>query len=160
MSEISENDRRFMRRACELAEESVRRGGGPFGAVIVHNGYVIAEGVNSVTKSFDPTAHAEINAIRQACANGLTHSLKGCVIYSSCEPCPMCLSALYWAGIERIYYGNTEDDARSIEFSDKYIMDQLRLPVGERSIPEIRIVDERSPEAFRMWSGKADKVTY
>ena len=125
---ITDEDIRFMNMAAELAEENVANGGGPFGAVIVRNGDVIATGVNRVTASNDPTAHAEVNAIRQACSKEQTFNLSGCVVYTSCEPCPLCLSALYWAGVSRIYYGNTQEDADAINFSDRFIYQELDKP--------------------------------
>lgn len=158
--EITETDRVYMNRAAELAEESVRRGGGPFGAVIVHDGHIVAEGMNTVTLTNDPTAHAEINAIRMACQDEETYSLHGCIIYSSCEPCPMCLSALYWAGVERIYYGNTQEDAEAIDFSDRFIYRQLELPASERAIPQIRIMEPRTLRAFKLWEKSPEKRRY
>lgn len=157
---ITDNDRRFMDMASELAEKNVRDGGGPFGAVIVREGRVIATGVNSVTRDNDPTAHAEVNAIRAACAVESSFSLKGCIVYSSCEPCPMCLSALYWAGVSRIYYGNTQEDAEAINFSDRFIYRQLDKPKADRAIPMIRIVGSRAIRAFEQWADKTDKVPY
>lgn len=157
---VSDDDRRFMAEAVRLAEENVERGGGPFGAVIVRDGRIVATGVNSVTMSNDPTAHAEINAIRNACQEGQTFSLKGCVMYSSCEPCPMCLSAIYWAGISRLYYGNTQVDADAIDFSDRFIYRELEKPVTARAIPMIHIGDSGAIKAFEMWKSKEDKVKY
>lgn len=157
---VTEEDRKFIDMASRLAEENVRRGGGPFGAVIVRDGKVVATGVNTVTLTNDPTAHAEVNAIRNACQEGQTFSLSGCVVYSSCEPCPMCLSALYWAGVERIYYGNTQDDADAINFSDRFIYRELEKPKAERAIPCIRVDHTRAGEAFRMWTEKEDKIEY
>lgn len=158
--EITDSDREFMRMAAALAEENVNRGGGPFGAVIVKNGEVVATGVNTVTLTNDPTAHAEVNAIRKACDEGQTFSLKGCVIYSSCEPCPMCLSALYWAGVSRIYYGNTQDDADAINFSDRFIYKELEKPKVDRVLPVIHVADAGNIRAFEMWAAKSDKVEY
>lgn len=157
---VTEQDRRFMAMACRLAEENVERGGGPFGAVIVRDGRVVATGVNTVTIDNDPTAHAEVNAIRNACQGGQTYSLKGCVIYSSCEPCPMCLSAIYWSGISRLYYGNTQDDAADIDFDDSFIYRQIALPKSERYIPAVRIEDAENIRAFEMWAAKPDKKLY
>ncbi|MBR2424236.1 MAG: nucleoside deaminase, partial [Tidjanibacter sp.] len=130
---MSEN--KFMRMAIELSKESVAKGGGPFGAVIVRDDQVIATGSNSVTLLNDPTAHAEVSAIRAACQAVGDFNLKGCVIYSSCEPCPMCLSAIYWAGIERIYYANNREDAAAIGFDDALIYDQIPLAPTKRTIP-------------------------
>ena len=157
---ITALDRHFMAMACRLAEENVERGGGPFGAVIVRGDRVVSTGVNTVTIDNDPTAHAEVNAIRSACQEGQTYSLQGCVIYSSCEPCPMCLSAIYWAGISRLYYGNTQHDAAGIDFDDSFIYRQIALPKPERSIPAIRIEDEGNIKAFEMWAAKPDKKLY
>lgn len=122
----------FMRMAARLSYDNIDRGGGPFGAVIVKDNEVVATGVNSVTPDNDPTAHAEVNAVRHACRKLGTFKLAGCTIYSSCEPCPMCLSALYWAGIRKVYYGNTKEDAAAIEFSDKFIYDEIAKAPAER----------------------------
>lgn len=157
---VTDKDKQFIDIAARLAERNVAEGGGPFGAIIVRDGAIIASGVNTVTRTNDPTAHAEVNAIRNACACGQTFSLKGCVIYSSCEPCPMCLSAIYWAGISRIYYGNTQDDADAIDFSDRFIYKELELPKAERAIPCIHVPDTSAPEAFRLWKEKDDKIAY
>lgn len=157
---ITEKDKEFMEMAARLAEENVLHGGGPFGAVIVRDGKVLATGVNTVTLTNDPTAHAEVNAIRNACSEGQTFSLKGAVIYSSCEPCPMCLSAIYWAGLSRLYYGNTQDDADRINFSDKFIYQELEKPKISRSIPAIHIEDSTAIRAFEMWAEKEDKILY
>lgn len=118
---ITPEDVKYIKMACELASDNIDKGGGPFGAVIVKNGEVLATGCNSVTIDNDPTAHAEVNAIRKACKLVNNFNLKGCVIYSSCEPCPMCLSSLYWAGVSRIYYANTQNDADAIDFGDHFI---------------------------------------
>ena len=158
--EINPQDMRFMEMAAQIAEDNVDRGGGPFGAVIVRNGEVIATGANSVTLTNDPTAHAEVNAIREACRKLNDFSLRGCVVYSSCEPCPMCLSALYWAGVSRIYYGNTQDDADAIDFSDKFIYRELEKSHLERSVPCIHIENDRTIKAFEKWAAKPDKVEY
>ena len=157
---ITDEDIRFMNMAAELAEENVANGGGPFGAVIVRNGDVIATGVNRVTASNDPTAHAEVNGIRQACSKEQTFILSGCVVYTSCEPCPMCLSALYWAGVSRIYYGNTQEDADAINFSDRFIYQELDKPKSERMIPCIKMDNCRTIKAFQMWKTKEDKIEY
>lgn len=157
---ITDKDIQFMKMAAKLAEENIDRGGGPFGAVIVKDGKVIATGVNTVTLTNDPTAHAEVNAIRKACDEGQTFSLKGCVIYSSCEPCPMCLSALYWAGVSRVYYGNTQDDADAINFSDRFIYRELEKPKVDRALPLIHVADTGAIKAFEMWASKPDKTEY
>lgn len=157
---ITDDDRRFMKMACDLACENVERGGGPFGAVIVKDGEVIAAAGNSVTLDNDPTAHAEVNAIRRACSITRNFKLDGCVVYSSCEPCPMCLSALYWAGVSRIYYGNTAADADRINFGDDFIYKEIEKPHLERSIPCIRIEGTTAIESFNMWASKEDKIEY
>ena len=146
--------------AAELAEKNIEEGGGPFGAVIVRNGEVVATGVNRVTANNDPTAHAEVSAIRNACSKEQTFNLSGCVIYTSCEPCPMCLSALYWAGVSRIYYGNTQDDADAINFSDRFIYQELDKPKSERMIPCIKMDSSRTIKAFQQWMAKEDKIEY
>ena len=153
-------DEKFMQQAIDLSIENVANGGGPFGAVIVRNGEVIATGTNRVTATCDPTAHAEVSAIRAACAKLGVFKLTGCTIYTSCEPCPMCLSAIYWAGIDRIYYGNTKADAKQINFDDSFIYDQIALDYSERSIPCINIMRTQALAAFRAWSEKEDKVLY
>ena len=153
-------DKKFMQLAIDLSIENVAQGGGPFGAVIVRNGEVIATGTNRVTESCDPTAHAEVSAIRAACAALGDFKLTGCTVYSSCEPCPMCLSALYWAGVERIFYGNTKQDAKSINFDDSFIYDQLALDYTQRAIPCINIMREEALAGFKAWVEKVDKVLY
>lgn len=158
--EITDQDRHFMQMACDLAVENVDRGGGPFGAVIVKDGKVIAAAGNSVTLDNDPTAHAEVNAIRRACALTRNFKLDGCVVFSSCEPCPMCLSALYWAGVSRIYYGATAADAEHINFSDAFIYREIEKPHIERSIPCIHIQDSSAIDAFNKWNLMADKAEY
>ena len=155
---MSEN--KFMRMAIELSKESVAKGGGPFGAVIVRDGEVVATGSNSVTLLNDPTAHAEVSAIRAACQAVGNFDLKGCEIYSSCEPCPMCLSAIYWAGIERIYYANTREDAAAIGFDDAFIYDQIPLAPTARTGPSLPLMRAEGLEAFRLWEAKEDKVEY
>ena len=157
---FTSEDEKFMQQAIDLSTESVANGGGPFGAVIVRDGEVIATGTNRVTATCDPTAHAEVSAIRAACAKLKEFKLSGCTIYSSCEPCPMCLSALYWAGVERIFYGNTKSDAKAINFDDSFIYDQIALDYSKRSIPCINIMRDKALEGFRAWSEKEDKVLY
>ncbi|MBP3331532.1 MAG: nucleoside deaminase, partial [Tidjanibacter sp.] len=129
-----DREKYFMARAIELAKESVNKGGGPFGAVIVKDGEIVAEGANSVTLNNDPTAHAEVSAIRNACAALDTFNLTGCEIYSSCEPCPMCLSAIYWARLDALYYAATRSDAAEINFDDSAIYDQMALADEDRSL--------------------------
>ncbi|MBQ3805012.1 MAG: nucleoside deaminase [Prevotella sp.] len=149
-----------MQRAIDLSIRNVADGGGPFGAVIVKDGEVVAEGVNRVTASCDPTAHAEVSAIREACRRQGTFKLDGCEIYTSCEPCPMCLSAIYWAGISHIYYANTKHDADKIGFGDNFIYDEIARPNNERAIPTSQMMREEAQEAFRAWEEKEDKVEY
>ncbi len=150
----------LMQMAIRLSEENIKSGGGPFGAVIARGDEVIATGVNSVTRLNDPTAHAEVSAIRAACATLGSFKLPGCTVYSSCEPCPMCLSALYWAGVARIYYGNTKEDAERIDFSDKFIYDELARPTYSRHIPQIHVQDSGSLRAFELWASSEDKTPY
>ncbi|MBR1871732.1 MAG: nucleoside deaminase [Bacteroidales bacterium] len=157
---ITEQDRSFMRQAIEKASESVERGGGPFGAVIVKDGEVVACSSNSVTIDNDPTAHAEVNTIRQACRKLGTFDLSGCVIYTSCEPCPMCLGAIYWARLGRIYYGNNRKDAREIDFADDFIYEELAKEYEMRSVPIIPMMRDEALDSFRKWSEKADKTEY
>lgn len=151
---------KWMREAIRLSIENVKNGGGPFGAVIVRNGELIATGVNRVTDSCDPTAHAEINAIRNACQRLKTFNLKGCELYTSCEPCPMCLGAIYWAHIDQVYYGNTKDDARQIGFDDSFIYDELALPRSKRHLETHPFLREEASVAFRLWSDTEDKIEY
>ena len=156
----SADDARFMQMAIDLSVENIDTGGGPFGAVIVRDGEVIATGTNRVVPNADPTAHAEVTAIRNACAKLGTFQLTGCTVYSSCEPCPMCLSALYWAGVSRICYGNTKDDAKAIDFDDSFIYDQLRLDYDRRSICCEHFMRDEALAAFRKWEATVDKVEY
>ena len=157
---FSKDDEKFMQQAIDLSIDNVANGGGPFGAVIARDGEVIATGTNRVTADCDPTAHAEVNAIRAACTKLKSFKLTGCTIYTSCEPCPMCLSAIYWAGIERIFYGNTKQDAKQINFDDSFIYDQIALDYSERSIPCINIMREQALAGFRAWTAKVDKILY
>lgn len=158
--DYSAEDSKFMDMAINLSVENIDAGGGPFGAVIVKDGEVISTGTNRVVPNADPTAHAEVVAIRNACAALGTFQLDGCTIYSSCEPCPMCLSALYWAGISRICYGNTKDDAKNISFDDSFIYDQLELDYKDRSIKCEHFKRSDALMAFRKWEEKEDKVRY
>lgn len=150
----------LMREAIRLSEENVTNCGGPFGAVITRDGKIVATGVNRVIANNDPTAHAEVSAIRTACEKLNTFDLSGCEIYTSCEPCPMCLGAIYWAHIDKIYYGNDKDDAKAIDFDDSFIYDELALPRGERRLPVEVLLDNEAIKAFEMWKIKADKVEY
>ena len=151
---------KFMKRAIELSVQNVNKGGGPFGSVIVKDNQIIAEGSNKVTPTNDPTAHGEIVAIREACKKINDFSLKGCELYSTCEPCPMCLSAIYWARIEKIYYANTREDARKIDFDDSLIYSELLKNVKKRKIPMVQMMRNEALKAFDLWDKKIDKVKY
>jgi guanine deaminase len=151
----------FMQRAVALALEKMRaNSGGPFGAVIVRNNTIISEGWNEVTSSNDPTAHAEIVAIRRACTLLGTFNLPDCDIYTSCEPCPMCLSAIYWARLERIHYANDRADAARIGFDDALLYGEVALPPDRRVIPMVRLLEAEAREAFDRWTRKTDKIAY
>ena len=151
----------FMLRAIELAEANVRAGrGGPFGAVVVRNGEAIGEGVNEVTSRNDPTAHAEVAAIRAACRRLSHFNLSGCEIYANCEPCPMCLAAIYWARLDRVFYANTRADAARIGFDDALFYDELEHPPAGRRVRAERISMPRALTAFEQWSAKPDKIPY
>ncbi len=150
----------LMRVAIELSKENVRNGGGPFGAVIAKDGEIIATGVNRVTANFDPTAHAEVSAIRAACTKLSTFNLEGYEIFTSCEPCPMCLGAIYWAHLSKMYYGNSKLDAKSIDFDDSFIYDEIALTPPERKLPSEVLLSEEAIEAFRLWQEKTDKTEY
>ena len=149
-----------MKRAIELSIKSVNNGGGPFGSVIVKGDKIIAEGSNKVTSNNDPTAHGEIVAIREACKKLNNFSLNGCELYSTCEPCPMCLSAIYWARINKIYYANTREDARKIDFDDSLIYTELQKNIDKRKIPMIQMMRNEALKAFELWDKKTDKVKY
>ena len=149
-----------MKRAIELSVESVNKGGGPFGSIIVKDNKIIAEGSNKVTTNNDPTAHGEIVAIREACKKLNNFSLNGCDLYSTCEPCPMCLSAIYWARIDKIYYANTREDARKIDFDDSLIYTELQKNIDKRKISMIQILRNEALKAFELWDQKKDKVKY
>jgi len=151
---------KFMTRAIELSIESVNTGGGPFGSVIVKDEKIIAEGFNKVTSTNDPTAHGEIVAIRKACKSLNNFNLSGCELYSTCEPCPMCLSAIYWAHIDKVYYANTRDDAKKIDFDDSLIYSELLKNVKIRKIPMAQMMREEALKAFELWNKKTDKVKY
>ena len=151
----------FMKKAIEIASGNAStQGGGPFGAVIVKDGKVVSAAGNTVTPDNDPTAHAEVNAIRNACKELKTFDLSGCVLYTSCEPCPMCLSASYWARIEKIYFAAGRDDAAKAGFSDAFIYDQFDLPVNERSLPAERIMEEEGLQPFELWLRNDNKRAY
>lgn len=157
---MSTLNKEYMMKAIELSKKSVETGGGPFGAVIVKDGIIVAEGSNCVTLNNDPTAHAEVTTIRKACSVLNTFDLSGCEIYTSCEPCPMCLSAIYWARIERIYYGCDKTDAKNIGFDDSFIYEQIELKPEFRSIPSSQILHTEALSAFQMWTDKDDKIEY
>jgi guanine deaminase len=152
---------KFMKRAIELSRiNMVADVGGPFGAVIVRDGKIVGEGWNKVTSTNDPTAHAEVEAIRDACKKLSNFELKDCEIYTSCEPCPMCLAAIYWARIGRIYYGNTRDDAAAIQFDDEFLYREMAAPMQQRSIPIEPLLRDEALVVFREWSTKLDRTQY
>jgi len=151
----------FMSRAIELSKRNMEtNAGGPFGAVIVKDGKIIGEGWNQVTSTNDPTAHAEVQAIRNACKNLNTFDLHGAEIYTSCEPCPMCLSAIYWARLGKIYYANTKKDAAAINFDDDFIYQEIPKPYPQRSIPLVPLMREEALQIFKIWEQKVDKIPY
>ena len=154
------NDFDFIARAVRLAEEGIDKGAGPFGAVIVREGKIIAESTNQVVESHDPTAHAEINAIRQAAKISGTHDLKDCILYSSCEPCPMCLGAIYWAGMTKVFFAADRKDAAAAGFNDKFIYDEIALPPEARHISFIKIEGVDGEKVFRKWNNFENKVRY
>jgi len=157
------NDQRleFMQMAIDLATENASsQGGGPFGAVIVKDGEIISSSGNSVTPDKDPTAHAEVNAIRMACKKLDTFDLSGCILYTSCEPCPMCLSAAYWAKIDKIYYAANRNDAAKVGFSDAFIYDQLTVAIEDRTLPSYRILEDKGLEPFNLWLKNENKTPY
>ena len=155
------SQKKFMREAIKLAEAGMRgRRGGPFGCVVVRKGEVIGRGHNRVTSTNDPTAHAEVVAIRDACANLETFQLEDCELYTSCEPCPMCLAAIYWARIPKVFYGNTRADAAAIGFDDDFIYQQVPLPPEKRAIAMKPLLRDETMAAFREWTAKTDKVRY
>lgn len=149
-----------MRKAITLSEENVAAGGGPFGAVIARNGEIIATGTNRVTPDCDPTAHAEVSAIRAAAQKLGTFDLSGCEIYTSCEPCPMCLGAIYWARLDRMYYGNDKQDAARIGFDDAFIYQELEKDPVQRRLHSERLLSKEAIRAFEAWMDKPDKTEY
>jgi guanine deaminase len=156
-----ETHEKFMRMAIRLSEKNVLQSlGGPFGAVIVKNGKVIAKSANKVTSSNDPTAHAEVAAIRLACKKLKTFDLSGCIVYTSCEPCPMCLGALYWARVDTIYYGNTKKDAAKIDFDDQFIYEELDKKINDRKLPIIQLLRDEAQQAFQLWEKSPMKIDY
>jgi tRNA(Arg) A34 adenosine deaminase TadA len=150
----------FMRKAIGLSISNIDNNGGPFGAVIVKDGEIIATGVNRVTSNCDPTAHAEVMAIRAAAQNLKNYNLSGCTIYTSCEPCPMCLSAIYWARIDKIFYGNTKTDAKNIGFDDSFIYDEIELPIDERKISTEQLLPNEAIQGFKKWEEFEGKEEY
>jgi tRNA(Arg) A34 adenosine deaminase TadA len=150
----------FMLRAIELSINSANSTGGPFGCVIVKDNKIIGEGSNKVTFSNDPTAHAEIVAIRKACKKLNTFNLSGCDLYASCEPCPMCLSAIYWAHVDNIYYANTRNDAKKINFDDSLIYSEISKKIEDRKIPIKQMLRDEALKAFEIWGKKTDKIEY
>jgi len=154
-------NKELMREAIRMSVESVRSGtGGPFAALVVKEGTIVGRGTNRVTSTNDPTAHAEVVAIRDACSKLGSFQLNGCEIYTTCEPCPMCLGAIYWARPDRVYFGNTRADAARIGFDDDFIYRELSVGISERRIPMIRILSDEAGEAFTEWDRKPDKVKY
>ena len=153
-------DKNLMKEAIRLASENIDNGGGPFGAVVVRNGEIVGRGTNRVTANNDPTAHAEVTAIRDASKNLGTFDLSDCEIYTSCEPCPMCLGAIYWARLRHIYYGNTQADAARNNFDDSFIYRQIEKPIGSREIPETQCQHKEALATFRKWDEKTDKTPY
>ena len=152
---------KFMREAIRLSLQAIRRGqGGPFGAVVVRNGKVVGRGCNQVTSANDPTAHAEIVAIRAACRRLRTFQLKGCDLYTSCEPCPMCLAALYWSRCDAIFYGNSAADATAAGFDDSFLYQEVGLPIDQRKIPMKRLLAGKAIDSFNKWRALPDKIEY
>lgn len=166
MSEIKKKEKnnqqeKWMKRAIQLSAENViSNRGGPFGAVVVLNGKIIGEGSNRVTCNNDPTAHAEVMAIREACRELKNFDLSGAEIYTSCEPCPMCLSAIYWARIEKIYYANTRSDAAAIQFDDDLIYNEIPKPPEQRKVPAEQLLRHEAQSVFNHWAQSTEKVTY
>jgi guanine deaminase len=156
-----ESEAQFMQKAIQLSREHMQKGhGGPFGAIVVKDGKIIGEGWNKVTSSNDPTAHAEVEAIRQACKTLNTFELRGCEIFTSCEPCPMCLSAIYWARIDKIFYANTKKDAAAIQFDDDFIYREISKSLNERAIPTHQLLADQAIQVFKEWENKTDKIKY
>ena len=155
-----EEKSKFMLKAIELSIRSAETIGGPFGCVIVKDNKIISEGSNKVTSTNDPTAHGEIVAIREACLKLSTFNLSGCELYSTCEPCPMCLSAIYWSHIDRVFYANTRDDARNIDFDDNFIYSEINKKIEDRKIKMIQIHRDEALKAFKIWDEKTDKIKY
>ena len=155
-----EQKNKFMLKAIELSIKSAETIGGPFGCVIVKDNNIISEGSNKVTSTNDPTAHGEIVAIREACFKLSTFNLSGCELYSTCEPCPMCLSAIYWSHIDKIFYANTRDDAKNIDFDDSFIYSEINKKIDDRKIQMIQLHRDEALKAFKIWNKKVDKIKY
>ncbi|MDX9928746.1 MAG: nucleoside deaminase [Bacteroidales bacterium] len=159
-SEITHADRKFLAKAVEIAEQNILTGGGPFGALVVRDDIIIASAGNRVTRENDPTAHAEVTVIRMAAHSLGTHSLEGCVLYASCEPCPMCLGAIYWAGISRVVYSATRIDAAAAGFNDDLIYNEITLSPAERKIRFTHIPSAKGRRVFRIWGENPDRIPY
>lgn len=158
---LTEREIKFLERAIELSREGMKGGkGGPFGCVIVHGDEIVGEGCNQVTSSNDPTAHAEVVAIRDACSKLKTYQLEDCEVYTSCEPCPMCLGAIYWARPKRVVYANTKDDAAAIQFDDDFIYKEIAAPMGERKIPFLHAPHPKAQKVFQDWKEWEGKTEY
>lgn len=153
-------DREFLLQAVELSRTNLEQGGGPFGALVVHAGEIVGRGANRVTVSNDPTAHAEVQAIRDACRRLKRFELSGCSIFSSCEPCPMCLGAIYWARLDRLVYANTRVEAASIDFDDHAIYDQIALPLADQTLPTVHLPLDEARAVFETWRSLEGKVPY
>ena len=158
---MTKQDKLFMQKAIELSQQAVESGkGGPFGAIIVKDGKIVGQGHNQVTSTNDPTAHAEIVAIRDACKNLQSFQLKDCIIYTSCEPCPMCLGAIYWARPKQIFYACNKEDATKYDFDDDFIYQEIDTPISKRKIPTQQILRKEALIAFKNWAEKVDKTEY
>jgi tRNA(Arg) A34 adenosine deaminase TadA len=155
-----EIEKKFMRKAIELSLNNIKKGGGPFGAVIVKDGKIIATGVNRVTSNNDPTAHAEITAIRKAAGKLKNFDLSGCEIYTSCEPCPMCLGAIYWAHLDKMYFANTKADAQNAGFDDSFIYEEINLKPEDRKLKSQQLLREEALAAFETWKNTTNKTEY
>ncbi len=155
-----EEKNKFMLKAIELSIKSAETIGGPFGCIIVKDNKIISEGSNKVTSTNDPTAHGEIVAIRDACLKLNTFNLAGCELYSTCEPCPMCLSAIYWSHIDKIFYANTRNDAKNIDFDDSFIYSEINKKIEDRKIKMTQMLRDEALKAFKIWDNKVDKIKY
>ncbi len=154
------DNKELMRKAIQLSIDNIDNGGGPFGAVIVRDGKIIAEAANSVTNDNDPTAHAEVNAIRKASKLLNTFDLSDCQIYTSCEPCPMCLGAIYWSGIKTVFYGNDKQDAANINFDDRFIYEEIERPIAQRNVKFKQLLKDEAINAFKKWDESESKTEY